>query len=496
MNEFRIRLDAVLGHVTLYKLVVVGLLAISAMALLLMFSGYLPYSPLSFLTSIAVTVGAAYGSNRLFGWLFGVRPHADSAIITGLILSLLFLPPVTFAAGLKLAIVAAIAMASKYVINIRGKHVFNPAAIAIVIASISGFAFAGWWVASPGLLPVTIIVALLILYKTQKMTMAATFLLVAITIIFVRLLFGGLLTPENMMMALTSWPLVFFAGVMLCEPLTLPPTRKQQLIFAVVVGCLVAIPLHQAGVSTTPAVALVVGNLLAFYFSVRRAVKMRFVAKKKESRDAYEFTFDVPKFAYEPGQYVELSLPHDKPDFRGSRRVFSVIGQPHDEQLSIATRFPVQHSSFKEKLMNLKAGKTVWGLRVAGDFTMPRDESVPLLCVAGGIGITPFVSFAMNAGNRDITILYSVNSVEDLAFTKELAKYNVKVVVVTDDDAKLPVHDWHHEKGRVSLEILRKYMKSGGHIYVSGPPAMVTGVAQMAHEVGAVKVHTDHFAGY
>ncbi len=496
MNDFRQRLDALLGYLTMYKLVSMGLLTIIVVAAGLMLVGYLPYSPIGFVAGTVVLVLSAYSSNRFLGWLFGVKTHADSAIITGFILALLFSPPDSFLDGAKLAIVAIIAMASKYIINVRGKHVFNPAAIAIVIASVTGFAFAGWWVASPALLPVTIVVALLILYKTQKMSMAFVFLATAIAIIIGRLIFEGNLSPQLIWLSLTSWPLVFFAGVMLCEPLTLPSTRRQQFVFAAVVAVLVALPIQYAGVSTTPAVALIIGNALAFYVGIRRAVKMRFVSKKKEGKDSYEFTFDVPKFSYYPGQYVELSLPHAKADFRGTRRIFTIIGQPGDEQLSIATRFPSKHSTYKDALLDLRTGQAVQGVRVAGDFIMPKDRSIPLLCVAGGIGITPFVSFAMNSAGRDITILYAVNSADDVAFAKRLAHYNVKVIIVTSDTAKLPVAGWKREEGMVTSELLKKYATPKHSVYISGPPGMVTSVKKMADSMDVIQVHTDHFSGY
>ncbi len=497
MNDFRQRLDALLGHLTMYKLVNMGLLTISLVAVLLMSVGYLPYSPIGFVIGTAVLVLSAYSSNRFFGWLFGVKAHANSAIITGFILALLFSPPDSFLDGAKLAIIAIIAMASKYIINVRGKHIFNPAAVAIVIASVTGFAFAGWWVASPALLPITAVVALLILYKTQKMSMAFVFLATAVAIIIGRLVLEGNLSPQVVWLSLTSWPLVFFAGVMLSEPLTLPSTRRQQFVFAIVVAILVALPIQHAGVSTTPAVALIIGNALAFYVGTRRAVKMRFVSKKKEGKDSYEFTFDIPKFAYYPGQYIEVSLPHTKADFRGTRRIFSMIGQPGDEQLSIATRFPGRHSTYKDALLDLKAGQVAWGIRVAGDFIMPKDRSIPLLCVAGGIGITPFVSFAMNSAGRNITILYAVNSIDDLAFAKKLAHYDVKVIVVTSDTTKkLPVADWKRENGIVTGELLKKYASSEHAVYISGPSAMVTSVKKMVDEMDVAQVHTDHFSGY
>ena len=131
MMSLRILIDRLLGQITMYRQVMYALLTIVMFSFGLMMSGYLSYSPISFAIGLVLAVVVSYGSNRLFGWLFGVRPHAESAIITALILALLFSPPATLLAGVKLALVVVIANASKYILVIRGRHVFNPAAVAI-----------------------------------------------------------------------------------------------------------------------------------------------------------------------------------------------------------------------------------------------------------------------------------------------------------------------------------------------------------------------------
>lgn len=495
MTELRERLDQLLGYMPMYKLVVAGLTAIALMALPLMVNGYLSYSPGMFIAAIIVSVATAYVTNRLFGYLFGVRPQPESAVITGLIIALLFSPPTAVIGFVKIMLVATIAMASKYVLAIRGKHIFNPTAIAIVIASISGLAYASWWIATPALLPITIVVALLILYKTQKLTMAGVFLVTAIVVIILRLILNGDVSTQVLATTLTSWPLIFFAGVMLSEPLTLPPRRKQQFIIAVLVGVLATLPLHFAGITMTPALALVIGNAVAFYMGTQRAISLRLVSKKQQGNDGYEFMFDTQKFDYLPGQYIEVTVPHKRADFRGIRRVFSIIGVPGSGQLSFATRFPEKHSSYKSALLGLSAGAKLNAVRVAGDFTLPQATDIPIVCIAGGIGITPFVSFAMNAGKHDITILYAPSSVDDIAFAKELSQYDVNVVIVSPNDVNLP-EGWGHEKGRIDDDLLKKYVSVDTEVFVSGPPTMVTRIAAKVRTIGATTIHTDHFSGY
>ena len=496
MNDLRIWVDDLLGRITMYRLVVYGLLAIALAAIGLMFTGYLSYSPIGFLISILLCVGSSYGLNRLFGWLFGVRPHAESAIITGLILALLFSPPVTLLAGVKVLLVVTLANLSKYLLVVRSKHIFNPTAIAVVIAGASGLAFATWWIATPALLPVTIIVALLILYKTQKIQMALTFLAVAVIMIILMEVSRGTASPQSISLSLTSWPLVFFAGVMLSEPLTLAPRKRQQLMVAAIVGVLMTLSIHYGALSMTPALALVIGNGISFWYSIRRSVKLRLASTKRQGADGHELVFDTPPFNFLPGQFIELSLPHRHADSRGMRRVFSIVGQPQDEQISIATRVPEKPSSFKRALMAIKPGQILYGTRVGGDFVLPTDSSVPVVCIAGGIGITPFISFLQSAGQRKLTIIYAVKKLTDLMFVDQLRHYNATIIVVSSDKGRLPEADWKLEEGRLTQDILEKYVSADSHIYISGAPTMVTTTKELAHQAGATHVHTDLFSGY
>lgn len=473
----------------MYRLVLYGLIALALTALVLMATHNLSYSPVAFIGSIIVTVGAAYGSNRLFGWLFSIKPHGESALITGLILALLFTPPDTVLGLVKLGLVAVIAMASKYILAPNGRHIFNPAAIAIVIASVSGLAYAGWWIATPGMLPATAIVASLLLYRTKKLTVGLIFIAVALASLWLR--------GTDPITALSSWPILFVAGIMLTEPLTLPPRAKQQYIVAVLVGLLMTTPFSYWKVTMTPALALVLGNIIGWWFGQRRHIKLRYVGKKRLADTTYELTFDTQKLQFEPGQYIELTLPHARVDSRGSRRIFSIVGSPGDEQISIGTKIPEKPSSFKRALMNMKTGETLHATRISGDFVLPQDPNVPVICIAGGIGITPFVSYCLST-NRKLELIYAVNTISELSFVDQLKHHDVAVTVVSQDDGQLPDRDWSRVRGKLDAEVIGGLIDPASNptVYISGPPAMVVSIRNTVRSLGVKNVKIDEFSGY
>ena len=77
--------------------------------------------------------------------------------------------------------------------------------------------------------------------------------------------------------------------------------------------------------------ALLIGNLVAFAFAVRTAVRLTLVSRAEPTPTVQELTFRVhDRLAFLPGQYLELEVPHRHPDARGTRREFSIASAPED----------------------------------------------------------------------------------------------------------------------------------------------------------------------
>ena len=284
-------LDSVTARVTMYRLVLLALLVVVAAALVTSAAGLIAYEPLAILANGAAVVVATLVSNRLFALVFRVRPHTESSLVTALILLLLFQPSLTTLSVGAVALAGVIASASKYLLAVRGRHVVNPAAFAAVVISVAlPAAFPGWWVGAPALLPVVLVAALVILHRTRKLPLGAVFVVVAtVGVTLAGLSFGSSLSAA-LSAAVLSSPIVFFAGFMLTEPLTLPPRRWQQLALAVVVGVLFAVPFHFGPLYGTYELALVIGNILAFAVGQRRGVRLEFVERRRLSPSSWELS--------------------------------------------------------------------------------------------------------------------------------------------------------------------------------------------------------------
>lgn len=194
---------------------------------------------------------------------------------------------------------------------------------------------------------------------------------------------------------------------------------------------------------------------------------------------------------YVAGQFIELRIPHEGRDSRGDKRWFTLSSSPTDKLLSITTKHAAENgSSFKEALHSLKEGTQLDMASPMGDFILPKDTSIPLFFVAGGIGCTPFhsiVKYVQDSGEtRDITLLYSARSQEEIAFKDTFTALGNKFKAVVGE--------------RLDGPLIKKLgaLTDAHYVYLSGPEPMVEALEKDIKSMGINKkhIHTDFFPGY
>ena len=504
------RLDSALGRFTMYRLVLWVLAVLAAYSMVLDVLGWLTFGLPEMLVHLALCLGLTYGSNRALAALFRVQPHGESSLITGLLLYFLFWPT-QFSAGLQLADLAGVALAcvlasaSKYALAWRGRHIFNPAAAGAFLTGLTGLNIATWWAATPAMLWVLLPGVLLVLYRLRKTLMAAVFTVVAVAIVATELLRSGAGPGEALWQPLAQRPVLFFVGFMLTEPLTLPPRRRQQLALAAGVGLLFAIPYNLGFVANSPELALLVGNAVAFAAGQRGGVRLRFEGSRPLTPTTTEFSFRPERpVRFSPGQYLELHLPADKADGKhdgkGRRRVFSLTSAPGSPVLRIGVGTAGPLSSAKRSLTTLEPGAEISATTVGGDFVLPRDPASPVLLIAAGIGITPFLAqlAAGSARDRDVVLLYLARNAAELAYPEELERSGARILARLADGSAPPPFMQDAGSGRIDGKALKALVPdiADRAVFISGSPASVRSLRTAARGAGARRVHVDSFAGY
>lgn len=221
--------------------------------------------------------------------------------------------------------------------------------------------------------------------------------------------------------------------------------------------------------------------------------------------DTLMVTFNLDQeVIFKSGQYIFLTLPKLLySDERGPKRQFSINNDPSvKDQIIIATR--LSDSGFKKTLNELPVGADVELGPIAGAFTLPEDTSRPLVLIAGGIGITPFMSMLSHIAREKlpykITLIYSNRNQASTAFLKELQNFQLSILnfqlilTMTEDPA------WTGEKRKVDAEFIKEYFPSVNEnlYFVVGPPAMVDAVQRSLFEAGVLpeNIKIENFTGY
>ena len=494
----RAKVDALTGRVSMYRLATITLSIVLAQAVIFAFLEVIGPDPYAILGTLGVVIVATVGANEGAARAARVVPHRESSIITALIITCIVQPSLTTTGLIAAAGAGVLAALSKYLIVWRGRHLLNPASTGVLIASIIGYYFGQgvgfWWIATPALLPVVAVGALLLLDRTRRLDIGLIFIGVTIIVIGARLVATGTAPLGAVTTVLQLFPVVFLAGFMLSEPLTLPPRRWQQWLTAAVVGLAFSIPFGFGPIYTSPELALVVGNIVAFAVSRRGGFSVRVVDRAPLSPYATEFRFEPSRpLRFEAGQYLELHLPH-KADIRGMRRTFTIASAPElaaaeaVPRVAIGMRTPEGGSSFKAALAALEPGTRIAATQVAGDFLLPRDASIPLVMVAGGIGVTPFASQLASLGargeHRDVVVIVVSSKPGEVLYRDKLESAGVRIVELTADQLTTDA----------LLEAIPDLAARRG--YVSGAPSIVAAARTALRRAGVRRVLTDYFAGY
>ncbi len=227
-----------------------------------------------------------------------------------------------------------------------------------------------------------------------------------------------------------------------------------------------------------------------------------FIKKQMVAHNTFSFWFKPLKnFEFLAGQFTQLHLPHQHMDDRGDKRWFTISSSPIDELVSITTKlFPDKQSSYKRTLSELAPGARLNFAEPMGDFVLPKDASIPLLFVAGGMGITPMHSIIKflddNHQARDIHLVYSVGIREELAWYDFFTSAKIRFTPIVNQ----PTGDWKDETGRLTSDRIMTWnsIKQHQFVYLAGPEIMVEQLVDELPNLGIDKSRlvTDYFPGY
>jgi ferredoxin-NADP reductase len=206
-------------------------------------------------------------------------------------------------------------------------------------------------------------------------------------------------------------------------------------------------------------------------------IEMKLTEIKEASPTAKTFRFEAEHIPYfKAGQFMTIQI---KDGNSLTTRPYSISSAPYETRgehpfVEITVRRKKANAYISDILLDqVKAGETYLCEVGLGEFHHDAiRDSRYITALAGGSGITPFVSMAKEIRygklDADLTILYGSVDENDIILKDELDALisdHVHVIHVLSGDNP----DWKGEKGFLSAEIIQKYAHEDSTFMICGP---------------------------
>jgi len=498
-------LDDFLNKITMYRLLVYGLAALGMVSAGMSELGLLPLSLSKMAISFGILVAVCCATNYGLAAIWRAVPNQESWLITALILFFVLPPATSTVRILGVGLTAFIAIASKFLITFQNRHVFNPAAFGMLAVGMLGVLHATWWVGSSSLWIFVAILGLLVVKKMRLLPLLVSYIVPCLLVMAGMILFGNHSAGSFLKTGILASPLLFLGTIMLTEPATMPSRRRWQICFGAMTGLLYALHPQVGGLYVYPETALVLGNLFAWLTNPKCTVDLVLKEVQIMSPRVYNFVFEPSRpLVFQPGQYMEWTLPGVAFDGRGNRRTFSIASSPSEDKVMLGVKFYEPASAYKQKLRALRPGAQISVGQIAGNFLLPADSSQRLLFIAGGVGVTPFRSmlkYINDSGEqRDIVMFYAISDPAELSYRDLFQSISTSSIRIIPILTKADPTGWNGLTGHIDSKVLEKYVKdlSNRVVYISGPNKMVASTKKMLLDLGLkrTQIKTDYFSGY
>ncbi|QAB01025.1 MULTISPECIES: benzoate 1,2-dioxygenase electron transfer component BenC [Agrobacterium tumefaciens complex] len=194
--------------------------------------------------------------------------------------------------------------------------------------------------------------------------------------------------------------------------------------------------------------------------------------------------------AFLPGQYVNIDVPGS-----GQSRSYSFSSGPGDRRIGFLIK-KIPGGTMSGWLARAQAGDRLDLTGPLGSFYL-RDAQRPLLFLAGGTGLAPFLSMlevlARASSQQKVHLIYGVTRDLDLVLVDAIEVYvarlpNFTFATVVADEAST-----HLRKGWVTQHMPDDIADGGNlDVYLCGPPPMVDAVRRYFDEKG-VRPNSFHY---
>lgn len=207
---------------------------------------------------------------------------------------------------------------------------------------------------------------------------------------------------------------------------------------------------------------------------------VKIIASEHLTHDVLRIIVEKPAgLIYQPGQATDLSI--NKPGWESELRAFTFTSLPSEDNIEFTIKTYPSHNGVTKQLLSLVPGDELYIGDVFGDITY-KDEGI---IIAGGAGITPFISILKNLekenkiGNNKL--LFANKTKADIILESKLRKMLGSNFVNILSDENLP----GYEHGFITSTLIQKYASTNNeYFYLCGPPPMMQSIEKQLSILG------------
>ena len=221
---------------------------------------------------------------------------------------------------------------------------------------------------------------------------------------------------------------------------------------------------------------------------------IKVVPENQEINSLYLQTPDEGFGVRKAGQYATIRTM--RPEGWSEPHPFTISGAPEDPFIRMTIK---QEGAFTRAIPNLKPGDTVKCMGPFGVFCRDIDARPAIVMIAGGVGITPFLSvlrhFRNTHSNNAVTLFWANKGKDEIICADEIkamtGELNLKVVHALSRDENAPAYydpaypRVIYEKGRLNPEVFNRHgVFAGPACYLCGPPPMMESALSDLNQLG------------
>ena len=206
-------------------------------------------------------------------------------------------------------------------------------------------------------------------------------------------------------------------------------------------------------------------------------------SNKHITHDVLQLVTEKPEdFNFIPGQATHISI--NKPDWKGKKNPFTFTCLPEDDFLEFSIKTYPAHKGVTNEMLKLKKDDEFILHDVFGAISY-KGEGV---FIAGGAGVTPFISIFRNLQSRNEIgknkLIFANKMKRDIILKDEFEDLLGRNFVNILSDEQL--EEYSH--GLITEGFLEEYVNGlTKHVYVCGPPTMMEAVLKQLSNLGVPK---------